>query len=319
MKKQFKEYTLIIIGSLIVSVGFVFFINPYKFVPGGVFGTSIVLHTLMPHFQVGTFGYMISIPLLILSYFLLGKSIGVKTLVATLITPFMMNTLSALAYPTIEALDLLSPHEICGGALDLSSNLMLAAFIGPALIGFGEGLIVNGKATSGGTDIIALILHKYLRVRFSNALLAVDATVICFGLVVIGLGVGTHEHSDSAWMLSLYSLICIFIMSRTVAYVASGSKNNKLLFIVANKEHQDLREFITVKLDRTATVLESGGLYSQEGKTTLMMVIHMREVEAITTAIKKIDPSVFVIVTDAYDAYGTRWKAFPDKNTIELS
>ena len=108
-------------------------------------------------------------------------------------------------------------------------------------------------------------------------------------------------------------------MSRTVAYVASGSKNNKLLFIVADKEPTELREFILHKLDRTATVMDSTGLYSQEGKTTLMMVIHMREVDAVTTAIKGIDPSAFVIVTDAYDAYGKRWKAFPDRRSIELS
>ena len=65
--------------------------------------------------------------------------------------------------------------------------------------------------------------------------------------------------------------------------------------------------------------MDSTGLYSQEGKTTLMMVIHMREVDAVTTAIKGIDPSAFVIVTDAYDAYGKRWKAFPDRRSIELS
>lgn len=120
-------------------------------------------------------------------------------------------------------------------------------------------------------------------------------------------------------MLLKFPLVFIFIMSRTVAYVASGSKNNKLLFIVADKEHTELREFILHKLDRTATVMDSTGLYSQEGKTTLMMVIHMREVDAVTTAIKGIDPSAFVIVTDAYDAYGKRWKAFPDRRSIELS
>lgn len=318
MQKQLKEYSFIILGCFMVSIGFVFFINPYKFVPGGVFGTSIVLHNLMPQFQVGTFGYMISIPLLILSYFLLGKGLGVKTLIATLITPAMMNILSSIAYPSAEALERLSPSEICNGVLDLSSDLILAAIIGPVLIGVGSGFIMRGKATSGGTDIIALIIHKYLRVRFSNALLATDASIVCFGLVVIGLGIGTESATPEAWMLSLYSLICIFIMSRTIAYVASGSKNNKLVFIVADKDEGELREFITKKLDRTATVLNSEGLYSQLDKTTLMMVVRMREVEAITSAIKKISPNAFVIVTDAYDAYGTRWKAFPDRKSIEI-
>ena len=318
MKNQIKDYILITIGSVIVCCGFVFFINPYKFVPGGVTGMGIVLHTLMPEFQVGTFLYFISVPLLVLSYFLLGKGIGIKTLYATLITPSIMNFISSLVYPSEVALERLLPSEICGGNLDLSSDLILAAVVGPLLIGLGEGFIVKGKATSGGTDIIAMILHKYLRVRFSDALLATDAVVVLSGLLVIGFGIGT-ESSPHAWMLSLYSLICIFIMARTLAFVASGSKNNKLLFIVADKNHDDLRDFVLHRLDRTGTVFDCTGLYSREDRITLMMVIHMREVDAVITAIKSIDPSVFVIVTDAYDAYGTRWKAFPDKRSIELS
>lgn len=317
-KKSIIQYLTIILGCFIVSVAFTFFINPYKFVPGGVFGSSIVVHSLIPQLQVGTISYMISIPLLISSYFLLGKGIGVKTLLATLVTPFFMNILSAVAYPTEEALMKLDPSLLCNGKLNLTHDLILAAIIGSVLVGIGEGLIMRAKATSGGTDIIAMIIHKYLRVKFSNALLATDATIVCLGLVVIGFGVGGVETTDNSWMLSGYSLICIFIMSRTIAYVASGSKNNKLMFIVTQKDYSKLKDFINNKLDRTATVNESVGLYSQQSKTTLMMVVRMREVEAVTTQIKSIDPDAFVIVTDAYDAYGFRWKAFPDKHSIEI-
>ena len=133
-RKAINEYLTIVVGCLIVSVGFVFFINPYKFVPGGVFGTSIVLHNLMPQLQVGTFSYMISIPLLLLSYFLLGRGLGAMTLFATLVTPCFMNLISKVVYPSEEALQRLSPSEICGGMLDLSANLMLAAVVGSVLI-----------------------------------------------------------------------------------------------------------------------------------------------------------------------------------------
>lgn len=318
MKKVFGDYLSIAIGCFIVSIGFVFFINPYKFVPGGVFGSSIVLHNLMPQLQVGTFSYMISVPLLILSYFFIGKHVGVRTLFATFMAPLFMNMLSSWAYPTEEALQQLSPKMLCGGVLDLSDNLILAAIIGPVIVGIGEGFIVRAKATSGGTDIIAMLLHKYLRVRFSNALLATDAAIVCMGLLVIGLGLGSLTPDPKAWMLAGYSLICIFLMSKTLTYVCSGSKNSKLLFIVTKKNNAELRDFILHKLDRTATVLDSEGLYSEEPKSTLMMVVRMREVDAVTRAIKNIDPEVFVIVTDAYDAYGLRWKAFPDKHTVEL-
>ena len=182
LRKQLNDYLLIVIGCTIVSIGFVFFINPYKFVPGGVYGTSIVLHHLFPQLQVGTFGYFIGIPLLMISYFVLGKGLGAKTLFATLITPAIMNVLSTLVYPTEEALRELSPEQLCNGMLNLSDNLILAAIIGPVLIGVGSGFIMKGHATTGGTDIIAMITHKYLRVRFSNALIAIDGIIILLGL-----------------------------------------------------------------------------------------------------------------------------------------
>lgn len=308
MKRNTLDYLYITLGCLMSSLGFALFINPYKFVPGGVFGTSIVLHNLMPGIQVGTFGLVIGIPLLVLSYCLIGKGVGIKTLYATLITPLMMNTISSWLYPSKEALNALDPTQLLGGCINMSDNLMLAAIFGPVLVGVGESFIMNGHATSGGTDIIAMIIHKYFRVRFSNALMAVDAVVVLLGVAVIKQPI-----------LSCYSLISIFLMSRIFAYAVSGSKNKKIIFIVTESHNEALRRFILEDLDRTATVLDGSGLYLQQDKQTLMMVLRMREVDAVTTAIKQIDPSCFVIVTDAYDAYGTRWKPFPDKHSIDLS
>lgn len=319
MKKQILDYVGIVIGCFIVSVAFVFFINPYKMVPGGVFGTSIVLHSLFPHIQVGTFGYIIAIPLLILSYFFLGKNIGIKTLVATLVTPFLMNTLSTLAYPNETALRNLDSSALCGGYLDLSNDLILASVLGPVLIGVGEGIIFRCNATSGGSDIVAMLIRKYCHVKFANALMATDGAVVLFGLLVIGMGIGTDTPSEHSWLLSGYSLICIYITSKTISYVISGSKNTKLLFIVTEADSKKMQEFILKRLDRTATVLKSHGLYSQKNKDTLMMVVRQQEVDIITKCISEIDPNVFVIVNDCYDIYGFRWKDFPDSSTLTVN
>jgi len=319
-KSVFSDYLSIVVGSCIVSVGFVLFINPYKFVPGGVFGASIVLHNLFPQLQVGTFSYMISIPLLILSYFFLGKGIGLKTLFATLITPLIMNGLSSLVYPSAEALQSLDPAQLFGGVLNLSDHLIVAAIIGPVLVGVGSAFIVGRGATTGGTDIIAMILQKYLRVRFSNALICTDGIIVLVGLLVIGFGVGTGHGPEggSSCILSLYSLLCIFLMSKTLSYVVSGTKDDKIVFIITKKRNEQLRQFILDNIDRTATILNSEGLYSLEPNSTFFMVVPLRQVESITTAIRDFDPNAFVVVTDAYDAYGKRWKAFPDKNTIVI-
>lgn len=319
-KSVLSDYLSIVVGSCIVSVGFVLFINPYKFVPGGVFGASIVLHNLFPQLQVGTFSYMISIPLLILSYFFLGKGIGLKTLFATLITPLIMNGLSSLVYPTAEALQSLDPAQLLGGVLNLSDHLIVAAIIGPVLVGAGSAFIVGRGATTGGTDIIAMILQKYLRVKFSNALICTDGIIVLVGLLVIGFGVGTGHGPEggSSCILSLYSLLCIFLMSKTLSYVVSGTKDDKIVFIITTKRNEQLRQFILDNIDRTATILNSEGLYSLEPNSTFFMVVPLRQVESITTAIRDFDPNAFVVVTDAYDAYGKRWKAFPDKNTIVI-
>ena len=109
MKKTIYPWINILLGCTILAAGFVFFINPYNIIPGGVYGASIVLHNLFPSIQVGTFGYMFDIPLLILSVVLLGAKLGSRTIAAALVTPFIMNMLSRVAYPTQEALEALDP------------------------------------------------------------------------------------------------------------------------------------------------------------------------------------------------------------------
>lgn len=318
MKKKILEYIGIIIGCIIVSTAFVFFINPYKLVPGGVFGTSIVLHNLFPTVQVGTFSFAIAIPLLIASYFILGKGIGARTLLASVASPFIMNTISSLAYPTEEALHALDPKLLAGGCIDMTNDLILSCILGSVLIGFGEGILMKCRATSGGSDVVAMILSKYTHLKFSHALLLVDGLVVLSGLLVIGMGLGTGEAEERSWVLSGYSLLCIFMMSQTLAFVVSGSKNNKLMFIITDKSQEDMRNFIIKELDRTATVIPSKGLYKHGDKETLMMVVRMHEVDIVTSTISEFDPNVFVIVTDAYDTYGERWKDFPDKSALTI-
>ena len=203
IKKQLISWLGIFVGCTIMAAGFVFFINPYNIVPGGVYGASIVLHNLFPSIQVGTFGYMFDIPLLIISVVALGSKLGGRTIAAALSTPFIMNALSYFAYPTQEALESLNPALLLGGTLDMSDHLMLATLFGSAVIGIGQGIVVRNQATTGGSDIVAMIIQKYAHIKFSTAILLVDAIVVCFGLVVIGFGIGS---GDTASMPSCPSI-----------------------------------------------------------------------------------------------------------------
>lgn len=318
MKKTLCAWLNILLGCTILAAGFVFFINPYNIVPGGVYGTSIVLHNLFPSIQVGTFGYMFDIPLLILSVVLLGAKLGTRTIAAALITPLIMNVLSELVYPTQEALESLDPEQLLGGVMNMTDHLMLTSIIGAAVIGIGTGIVIRNQATTGGSDIVGMLLQKYCHIRFSNAILLVDGTVVCFGLVVIGFGIGSADDvSQPSWHLSLYSLISIFIISRVIAYIINGAKNDKLIFVISDKNMHALHEYILKDLDRTATCIKSSGLYTGKEKEMLFLVISNKEVPGVKMTIKMADPDAFVVVTDAYDTFGAGWKELPSANELQ--
>ena len=317
MRKTICGWFNIFLGCTIMAAGFVYFINPYNLVPGGVYGASIVLHNLFPSIQVGTFGYMFDIPLLILSVFLLGAKLGARTIVAALFTPLAMNGLSLISYPSKEALHALDPAQLLGGCMNMTDHLMLTAIVGATLIGIGCGIVVRNQATTGGTDIVGMLLQKYCNLRFSRAILLVDGIVVLFGLLVIGFGIGNSDDgTQPSWHLSLYSLIAIFVSSRVVAYVINGEKNDKLLFVISDTSMIALHEYILKDLDRTATRIKSSGLYTGADKEMLFLVVSYKEVAGIKHKIKEVDPHAFVVVTDAYDTFGEGWKQLPSAGEV---
>ncbi|MEG1700158.1 MAG: YitT family protein [Alistipes sp.] len=311
-----RSWFLIFFGCSVMGAGFVLFINPYNFVPGGVYGMGIVLHNIFPSIQVGTFGYMFDVPLMLTALFVFGGQFGTRTVLAALFTPGFMNILTQLVYPDAAAVHSLDPALLLGGRLDLSHDLLLTCVIGAVVVGIGQGLVVRNQATTGGTDIVAMLLQKYFGIKFSSGILLADGFVVMSGLVVIGFGLGLGEAAHNGWMLTLYSLITIYISSRVVAYLLDGASYDKLLFIISD-HHQELKRFIIEDLDRSATYLKAKGMYTDAAKDMIFLVISRKEVHQVQHKIREIDPAAFVVVTDAYDTYGEGFKAFPDKDVIQ--
>ena len=225
-----------------------------------------------------------------------------------LFTPLAMNVLSLLSYPSEEALHQLDPTQLLGGSLNMSDHLMLTSVIGAVVIGIGCGIVVRSRATTGGTDIVAMILQKYCHIRFSKAILLVDGIVVGFGLLVIGFGIGNPDDATQpSWHLSFYSLIAIFVTSRVLAYVINGEKNDKILFVISDMRLTALHDYILKDLDRTATCIKSSGLYTNVDKEML----------GIKQKIREVDPKAFVVVTDAYDAFGEGWKELPMAGEVQ--
>ena len=311
-----RSWFLIFLGCSIMGTGFVLFINPYNFVPGGVYGMGIVLHTIFPSSPVGTFGYMFDIPLMIAAMLIFGRQFGTRTVLAALYTPGYMNILTRLVYPTPEAVESLDPSLLLGGRLNLSNDLLLACIIGAVIIGVGLGIVVRQQATTGGTDIVGMLLQKFAGIKFSTGILLADGFVVLSGLVVIGFGVGTGEAASNGWMLTLYSLITIYTSSRVVAYLLDGASYDKLLFIISD-HHDELKRFILEDLDRSATYLKSRGMYTDSVRDMIFLVVSRKEVHLVQNKIREIDPKAFVVVTDAYETFGEGFKQFPDKNEIQ--
>lgn len=275
-----------------MSAGFVFFINPYRIVPGGVYGMGVVLHQIFPSIQVGTFGLMFDVPLLILATWVFGRSFGTRTVVAAVLTPLMMNAMTFLVGE--------NPAQMLDGHIDLSNDTIIACIFGGVLIGIGVGLVVRARATTGGSDIVAMILTRFTNLTFSRGIFLVDSLVVIFGMIAL-----------ADWRLPLYSLVTIYVSSRTIDYVIEGASFDKLLFIISERQHE-ITEFILYEMGRGATYIKSSGSYTRRERDMIFLVVSRREVSTVQQKIKEIDPQAFVVVVNAYETFGDGFRKFPD-------
>ena len=197
---------------------------------------------------------------------------------------------------------------------------MLASLLGAVLIGLGVGLVLRNQATTGGTDIIAMYLQKFAKMKFSTGIFLADACVVLSGLLVIGFGVGSGGRDSvegGSWLLSFYSLITIYVSSRVLAYVIDGASYDKLLFIISQDHHAELRDFIIEDMDRSGTYIKAKGMYTDQDKEMIFVVVSRKEVNLMQNKVREIDPHAFMVVTDAYETFGEGFKQFPDKDTIQ--
>lgn len=322
--KAWRAYALLILGCLVSAIGLVFFILPYGIVPGGIVGICQILNAFFPTVQVGTFALILQIPLLLIATKVLGGKLGMNTIVTVLVFPLLVNGISILAYPDSAALQALDPRSILGGWLNMSEDKIICALMGGVLLGIGAALVIRQNASTGGSDIIAMLIAKITRWRFSHCLVLVDGSVIVAGMLVLGCGWGLEstaaQNGKHSLLLSCYSLLTMVVSARSLSVMLNGLQNNKLVHIICNTEEERvLRHWILTTLQRTATRTSSRGLYSEEEKPLLLLLVSAQELPSVTEGIREIAPDSFVIITDAYEAYGLRWKELPEKNALNFS
>ena len=281
--KWIKDTVFIIIGTFILAVGLVFFIAPYKFVPGGVYGISIVIHHLFGT-PIGLVALCLDIPLLLIGIKILGNKFGVKTVVGLVLTAVFVDILG----------------QVLGNNPLVENDALLSAIFGGALVGLGLGLVFRAKATSGGTDIVAMIICKYTRLKMGQSLIYVDSAIVLIGLLVF-----------KDWKIPLYSWLIIFITGKVIDMVVEGISVHKIVIIISDK-HEEIRKKIIVDIGRGGTYLIAEGMYEGAEKKVIYTNITRRELPILLEHIKEIDPAAFVSVIDANDVIGDGFKSLKE-------
>ena len=275
----FKVYSLILIGTFIMSAGFVFFISPYKLVPGGVYGVAIILHHTFG-LPIGLVGLALDIPLTLIGLKILGPRFGIKTMVGFVSTSLWITMLELLyGYNPLVA-----------------DEPLLSAIYGGALIGVGLGMVFKAKATSGGTDIIAMILAKYTKLPVGQLLILVDSFIVIAGLVAFG-----------DWKIPLLSWLVILMVGKIIDTIIEGTGYEKSLMIISDK-HEAIRNKILTDLHRGGTYLNGHGMYNGDDKKIIMTVVNRREVVLLKDFIRKVDPDAFVMVSNTNEIMGDGFK-----------
>lgn len=264
------DYVYIIFGSFLTAIAFQVFLLPNNIVSGGVSGLSIAANAMFG-WSPSLFQYSLNIPLLVLCFVLLGKAAGYKTILGSLLLPFFLSFIGH--FPA------------------LTSDPLLAALFGGGLTGLGIGIVFRAKASTGGTSIIVQILYQFLHFQLGLSTIMVDGLVILIALLVFDVET------------VMYSLIALFIVSRTIDLVQLGFNRNKNVFIISDNP-QDIREEILHTMQRGVTNLGIRGGYGNTDKDMLMVVIQEREFTLLKETVLKADADAFVVAMPASEVLG---------------
>jgi uncharacterized membrane-anchored protein YitT (DUF2179 family) len=293
-KRWLYDYFFIVLGAFILALGYVYFISPHKIVPGGVYGIAIVVHYLTagvfsfwPNgIPIGLFGLLLNIPLTYAGIKILGPKFGVKTIIGFILASGFMDGITYLR-----------PD----GLVPLVDDVLLSCVFGGVLIGFGLGLIFKSRATSGGSDIIAMILAKYSNIQLGQLLIYVDSVIVLLGLAAF-----------QDWKIPLYSWIVIYITGKAIDLTLEGGNYHKALFIIS-KEHEKIKNKILIDLERGGTYFNGRGMYTDDTKQIIYTVVSRRELAILEQYIHSIDPDAFITVMDTREILGEGFHSLKQK------
>lgn len=268
------DYAYIIIGSIAVALAFRLFLFPNEIASGGISGISTIIGHMFG-VEPAITQWLFNVPLFIAGVIFLGRKFGAKTLVGTILVPLVVY-LSRNMEP-------------------VTNEPFLAALFGGIGVGIGLGLVFRGKASTGGTDLAAQIVHKYSGLSLGVCVLILDGFVVLSSAFAFNIE------------LALYALISLYVAGKTIDLVQVGLSYAKVALIISNDPDR-IRHAIINDLDRGVTKLSGSGGYTEDERPVLMCVVNQTEVTKLKELVRSHDPHAFVIVTDANEVLGEGFK-----------
>lgn len=281
LKDKLKEYAIITIGIMLVVIGVYFFKFPNHFSIGGVTGAAIILSNLS-HGTVtsGTIVLILNVILLIIGYIFLGKSFGHRTVYGTI-----------LLSVSLRFLEIICPMD---KPLTNQPTLELAfAVILPAL---GAAILFNIGASTGGTDVIAMLLKKYSNLDIGRALLTSDLTLTLLTFPVFGVTIG------------LFSTLGLFLKSTLVDTIIENLNLNKF-FTIVSENPKPIVDYIIKNINRSATVYDAKGAFSDKNKKIIITVMNRGQAFHLRKFIKQQEPDAFILITNTSEIIGRGFRS----------
>ncbi len=300
-REWFKTYALLVGGAFILALGYSCFMAPYKIVPGGIYGITIVLQHKWG-FPIGMAALCFNLPLSLLGMRVLGAGFGLKTFICFILVAIFSDSLPTL-FLTLMGEPIPTDPMVTLDPFKLGDDVLLACIFGGVIMGTGVGMIMKSRASSGGTDVLANILHKWTHRSLGQMQMAVDFIIVLFGFLMF-----------KDWKVPMYSWLVIFLMGKTIDMILQGFDNEKSVFIISEKI-EDIRAYILKELHRGGSIILIQGMYNRSDKEMIMTMVNRRQMVALQQAIYKIDPDAFVTIIDASQILG---KGFQQLNESKI-
>lgn len=283
MKRVIKEYIFITIGLMLVASGIYYFLVPSNLAAGGVSGMAIIINNFLPQIPIGLIMLSMEFILYIVAFIFLGPKFGVKTIYSSL-------GLSGMIWFLEKVFPISAP---------LSDDLFLLLLMGILISGVGMGIIFNQNSSTGGTDIIAKIINKYLHIEIGKALLMSDFLITLAAGITFGPQVG------------MYAVLGVIINGFVIDGVINGIDLSKQVNIITSKG-DEVKGFIMENLGRGVTIYDAKGAYTGEEKEVLITVMSRKEFIRLREFIKEVDKNAFITVSTVHEVLGEGFKSIAE-------